>query len=274
MKTILVDPSRCLQGSNCWVACKDEHCVNDWSPIAAPSTDDQWWIQCYETEVASGAHMKLHRVTVMCQHCADAPCMKACESGAIYRRDDGIVIIDPTVCKGCQKCVVACPYERVFFNAELAISQKCTMCAHLLDAGWDMPRCVKACPNDTLSFVDEEDLTEENMYAPLERMCPELGTNPRVAYVRLPKPFVAGELANDDETVCIEGAKVVVVNQVTGTTFKGYSGTFGDFHVDVDKPGFYSVAFSKDGYKRKTITDVDLRESLSLDVVKLWKTTE
>ena len=61
---------------------------------------------------------------------------------------------------------------------------------------------------------------------------------------------------------------------MTGAHFRGYSGTFGDFCVDVDKPGFYTITFSKDGYKRKTITDVDIRQSLSLDVVKLWKTIE
>ncbi|MCL2883641.1 MAG: 4Fe-4S dicluster domain-containing protein [Coriobacteriia bacterium] len=274
MKTILVDPSRCLQCSNCWVACKDEHSVNDWSPIAAPATDDQWWIQVDETEVASGAQMKLHRVPIMCQHCENASCIKACPNNAIYRRDDGIVIIDPTKCKGSGKCMEACPYDRIFFNAERKIAQKCTMCAHLLDAGWEMPRCVRACPNDALTFVDSDELTDENMYAPLEHLHEEYGTKPQVAYVRLPVPFVAGELASSDEAVCVEGAQVTVVNQVTGATYEGYSGTFGDFHVDVKKPGFYKVTFAKDGYKRKTISDVDLRQSLSLDVVKLWQTTE
>ncbi len=272
MKTILVDPSRCLQCSNCWVACKDEHTDNDWSPIAAPQTDDQWWIKIYETEVASGAHMKLNRVPIMCQQCENAYCMEACDKGAIYRRDDGIIIIDPEICSGadCDKCVSACPYERVFFNEERKCAQKCTFCAHLLDAGREAPRCVTACPNDALVFVDEDELTEENMYAPLERLYPEYKTNPKVAYVKLPKPFVAGELATDDEQDCIEGAQVLVTNQVTGAVFEGYSGSFGDFHVDVDKPGFYTVTFVADGFKRKSIKDVDLREPFSLDVVKLW----
>ena len=274
MKTILVDPSRCIQCSDCWVACKDEHCDNDWSPISAPQGKSQWWIQIYETEVASGAHMKLHRVPIMCQHCLNAPCMDICEVEAIYRRDDGIVIIDPEVCNGCDKCVAACPYERIFFNDELKIAQKCTMCAHLLDVGRDMPRCVSACPNDALVFVDTDELTEENLYAPLEHLHAEYGADPLVAYVKLPKIFVAGELASDDEEYCIEAALVRVVNQVTGAAFEGYSGTFGDFHVDVDKPGFYTVTFAKEGYKRKSITDVDLRQSLSLDVVKLWPMIE
>lgn len=61
----------------------------------------------------------------------------------------------------------------------------------LLDAGWDKPRCVTACPTDALSFVEASELTAENLYAPLERMNPEFGTKPRVAYVKIPKPFVA-----------------------------------------------------------------------------------
>ena len=269
MKTILVDPSRCLQCSNCWVACKDEHCDNDWSPISAPQGDGQWWVKVYEEEAASGTHMKLHRVPVMCQHCEDAPCIAAGD-GAVYRRDDGIVIIDPAKAKGKKAIVDACPYDAVFWNEELELPQKCTMCAHLLDAGWEMPRCVRACPNDALQFVDTEDLTEDAMYAPLERLKPEFGTNPSVAYVRLPKKFVAGELATKDDEDCIEGALVTVTHQVTGAEVKGYSGTFGDFHIDVASPGIYTIAFTKDGYKRKVITDVDLRESKSLDVVRMW----
>ncbi|MCL1798199.1 MAG: oxidoreductase [Eggerthellaceae bacterium] len=269
MKTILVDPSRCLQCSNCWVACKDEHCGNDWSPISAPQGEDQWWIRVEETEVASGAHMKLHRVPILCQHCKEAPCMAAAPD-AVYRRDDGLVVIDPKQARGRQEIFEACPYGVVYYNAELDLPQKCTGCAHLLDAGYQAPRCVTACPNDALAFVDEGDLAPENMYAPLEVFHPEFETQPSVAYVRLPRIFVAGELATQDETGCIEDALVTAWHQVTGDVYEGYSSTFGDFHIDVEAPGFYSVEFFAEGFKRKTITDIDLRESRSLGVVKLW----
>jgi hypothetical protein len=193
---------------------------------------------------------------------------------AVYRREDGLVIIDPAKAKGNRDLAAACPYGVIYYNDALDLPQKCTGCAHLIDANWERPRCVTACPNDALQYVDINELTEENLYAPLERLHPEYGTKPSVAYVRLPKIFVAGELASNDLGQCIEGAHVTVTHQVSGESFNAWSGTFGDFHIDVAKPGFYTIAFARDGFKRKTITDVDLRESRSLDVVKLWKRSE
>lgn len=181
MKTLLVDPTRCLQCSNCWVACMDEHRDNDWFPIAAQQGEGQWWIRIEETEAATGVHMKLHRVPIMCQQCEDAPCMKAAKDAAAYRRDDGIILFDPEKAKGQKAISDACPYGCAFYNEELQLPQKCTMCAHLLDEGRDRPRCVKACPSDALQFVDTEDLMSDKMYAPLERLYPEFGTKPHVA---------------------------------------------------------------------------------------------
>lgn len=273
-KTILVNPARCLECSNCWVACKDEHCDNDWSPITAAQGEDQWWIRIEETEAASGAHIKLHRVPILCQQCENAPCMNA-GGDAVYRRKDGIVLIDPIKAKGRKEIVEACPYGTIYWNEDLELPQKCTMCAHLLDAGWEQPRCVTACPNDALMFVDvESDLTDENLIAPLEHLDPEFGTDPQVAYVNLPKIFVAGECASYDLEHCVEDACIVATHQVTGKEYRGYSGSYGDFHIDVDEPGFYTIAFKAEGYKRKTISSVDLRNSISLDVVRLHRVVD
>ena len=94
----------------------------------------------------------------LCQHCEEAPCIEACPQRAIYRRDDGIVIIDPDKCRGNKLCMAACPYENViYFNDDLNIAQKCTFCAHLLDQGWTETRCSDACPTGALTFGDEDD---------------------------------------------------------------------------------------------------------------------
>ena len=46
MKTILFDASLCNGCYGCQMACKDEHCGNDWSPIAAeqPLTGQFWYL--------------------------------------------------------------------------------------------------------------------------------------------------------------------------------------------------------------------------------------
>ncbi len=58
------------------------------------------------------------------QHCAEAPCIEACNVRAIYKREDGAVIIDTDKCRGNKMCIAACPYENViYWNDALNIAQ-------------------------------------------------------------------------------------------------------------------------------------------------------
>lgn len=271
MRTFLIDPSKCLQCCDCQIACKDEHCDNDWSPVAALQGEDQYWVKIRDHEVGTGARVKVERVPQICQQCADAPCMKAAKDGAAYRRPDGIVIIDPEKAKGQKAIMEACPYGAVYWNDALDIPQKCTMCAHLLDAGWDRPRCATACPTDAIVFVDTDDLTDENLYAPLERLHPEYGTDPQVAYVNLPKPFIGGEVYNADGSEPVEEAVVTAVHQVKKQEYKAYTDCFGEFDVTGLHPGFYTVTVEADGYRRKTIANIDAREAYNMGQVNLMK---
>ena len=38
-----------------------------------------------------------------CMHCDDAPCIKAAQNNAVYKREDGMVIIDPVKIKGAKR---------------------------------------------------------------------------------------------------------------------------------------------------------------------------
>ncbi|MCL1798362.1 MAG: carboxypeptidase regulatory-like domain-containing protein [Eggerthellaceae bacterium] len=272
MKTILVDPSRCLQCCNCQNSCKDEYCDNDWSPLAAKQGPGQFWIKVHETQSGTGSRMRLDRVPILCQHCEKPACMNACPNKAIHQRDDGIVIIDPAKCKGCGSCKAACGYGVIYFNDEAGISQKCTMCAHLLDAGWEKPRCVNACPVDAISYVDVGELTDVDMYAPLERMYPELETKPRVAYVNLPMPFVAGAVYSPNEDLCLEKVDLHLEGQATGIAYCAQSSMLGEFRIEGVQPGIYALTFSKDGYDTKTISRLDVRDGLNVGDVGLIKT--
>ena len=152
-------------------------------------------------------HVRMHYVPNPCMHCDEAPCMASCPiEGALYKRDDGLVVIDTDKCTGCTMCVDKCPYHSIYFNDDLQLAQKCTGCAHLLDGGWEVPRCVDSCPTDALRFGEESEFAD--LIAQAEVMRPELGTRPRVYYLNVPKKFIAGTVYDPVEKEVVIGATV------------------------------------------------------------------
>ena len=274
MKTILVNAEKCLQCGDCMIACHDEHFDNDWSPIAAPQGDSKSWIRIDEKEVASGRLTKTTRISVMCQQCGKADCVLAAGDDAVYKREDGIVIIDPRKAKGRKDIVDSCPFGAIYWNEALQLPQKCTMCAHLLDEGWKRPRCVTACPADALSFVDTAELTPENLTAPIEELKPELKCGPRVKYMNLPKPFVGGDVLAIGTDEPVVNMKVTATHQVTGFTAYDYTDVFGGFKIEKLEPGFYTIAFEADGYLFKKFKNMDLRQAVNMEEVYVAKVPE
>ncbi|GAB6061344.1 4Fe-4S dicluster domain-containing protein [Deferrisoma palaeochoriense] len=77
-----------------------------------------------------------------CLHCDDPPCAKACPTGAIVHRPDGVVVLDEENCSGCRACQEACPFDAVAFDPERGVAVKCNLCHHRLDAGL-LPACAE-----------------------------------------------------------------------------------------------------------------------------------
>jgi molybdopterin-containing oxidoreductase family iron-sulfur binding subunit len=118
----------------------------------------------------------------MCQHCEHPPCVDVCPTGASFKRDDGIVLVDKHTCIGCRYCVMACPYAARSFVHEATSGQKpdvprgkgtvesCTLCVHRVDRG-ETPACVEACNKDggqAMAFGDLNDASSE-IYRRLKR---------------------------------------------------------------------------------------------------------
>jgi tetrathionate reductase subunit B len=117
---------------------------------------------------------------MMCQHCAEPPCVDVCPTGASFKRADGIVLVDKHICIGCRYCVMACPYKARSFVHQPLSNQKadvprgmgtvegCTLCVHKVDKG-EMPACVSACSDaghGAILFGDLNDPEQRNFQTP------------------------------------------------------------------------------------------------------------
>ena len=268
MKAFVIDVSKCSGCYNCQIACKDEHVGNDWTPYAKPQPDTgQFWLKLNESIRGTVPKVKMHYLPRLCMHCDSAPCVPACTvEGAIYRRDDGLVIIDPVKCTGCKNCVDSCPYSAIYFNEDLNIAQKCTGCAHLLDRGWREPRCVDACPTEAMKFGEESEL--HTLISKAEVLHPEFKAKPKVYYLNIPSKFVAGTVYDPVEEEVVIGAACTLIDSDSGGKFSVITDGFGDFWFEGLRVSTFSLRIESDG-KTKTIDKISTEEDVNLGDIPL-----
>lgn len=241
---MIIDVATCHNCNNCFVTTKDEHVDNDHGDYAAAQPlHGHRWIDIHVKERGQAPMVEANYLPVMCNQCDHAPCVEAAgSSGAVYKREDGIVIISPTKAKGKKEIVASCPYGHIWWNEESELPQKWIFDAHLLDAGWDKPRCVQACPTGTLLSlkISDQELAEKIKNEGLEPLHPEYGTKPRIYYKNLHlinKLFVGGTVVATRGGIedCIKGAKVTLLTgKPQPKTVE--TDTYGDFKVDRIKP--------------------------------------
>lgn len=163
---LLIDSGKCPSDCNaCVSACSTEHGWED----NGLETDPQWIRKVNLTHKQTGRESSL---PVMCQHCENPPCVDVCPTGASFKREDGIVLVDRHTCIGCRYCMMACPYKARSFVAASVTGQRtstprgngtvegCNLCVHKLDRGDGTTACVEACNasgNNAMIFGDMND---------------------------------------------------------------------------------------------------------------------
>lgn len=274
---MIIDVEKCEDCNNCFLACKDEHVGNDWKGYSlSQPLHGHRWMNIMRKERGQCPMIDVAYLPIPCMHCDRAPCIEASKGGAAYKREDGIVIIDPEKARGQQAILQACPYNAIWWNEEKNVPQKCTFCAHLLDNGWKEPRCVQACPTGALKVlkVDETATNHITETEGLDILKPELNTQPRVHYknlFRYTKCFVAGSVALEKNglTECAEGAKVLLIKD-KNMIDEAVTDNYGDFKLDRldEESGIYELEIQYEDYERKRL-EVELKLSVSLGTIFL-----
>ena len=163
---MLIDTAQCKSGcDDCVTACNRENGLSG----ETKSTDPQWIRKIEIKDASTGRELSL---PMMCQHCANPPCVDVCPTTASFKRADGIVLVDKHRCIGCRYCMMACPYKARSFVHEPLTDQNpdvprgkgtvesCTLCVHRIDQG-QQPACVEACSNKAILFGDLNDANSE-----------------------------------------------------------------------------------------------------------------
>jgi len=240
---LIVDVARCDNCRLCFLAVKDEYVGNDFPGYSAAQPEREAnWLDIRRKERGSYPLLEARFMPVMCNHCDAAPCIDAARDGAVRKRPDGIVIIDPEKAKGQKQIVEACPYGAVSWNEEKQVPQAWPFDAHLLDRGWTQVRGEQSCPMDVYRTLHVEDEEMERICAEEELgvLRPELGTRPRVHYKNLhlmTQCFAGGTLVVHVDGVeeCAAGVEVVL-SKDGREVGRATTDTFGEFRFDRLEP--------------------------------------
>jgi Fe-S-cluster-containing dehydrogenase component len=274
---LIVDVANCTNCNLCTLANQDEHVGNEFAGYSAPMPKHgSRWIDIRTRERGSGPVMDVAYLPVLCQHCDDAPCIKAAKNGAVTKRADGIVHIDPVKAKGQKAIADACPYGAVRWNEELQLPQHWFFDAHLIDRGWKEPRCAQVCATGALKAVK---VTDEEMAAlksreGLRELQPKSATKPRVHYKNLDRythEFVGGTVIQtvNGVTDCVADARIRL--ERSGTVVgEAVTDAYGEFKIDGLEPdsGRYGVVIEVAGRVAKRL-DVELGKSVYVGRIDL-----
>lgn len=152
MRRVYAIEAWCVDCRRCEVACKTFHSK---SKDTLKALLVEYPAPVSRIRVAGGPSRS---VAVSCRHCERPACVEACISGAMTKNaKTGVVSVDPAQCVGCRTCVAVCPYGcvRVEELGHRAVALKCDACGEELGEAGE-PRCVAACPNRALVYVESE----------------------------------------------------------------------------------------------------------------------
>ncbi|MBI5098664.1 MAG: molybdopterin-dependent oxidoreductase [Nitrospirae bacterium] len=173
---MLISLDKCIGCYACQVSCKAEYNI----PFGT--------FRCRVETYQSGNYPEVMKIFLprLCNHCNNAPCIEECKEKALYKNQDGVVVLNNSNCIGCKMCIEKCPYHAIEINSVTGQAEKCDFCYGRITKGL-LPVCVQSCMGKAILFGDinnpdsviSAELTKQN----LKVLSPEHGTNPSVFYI-------------------------------------------------------------------------------------------
>lgn len=149
----IFDKNKCVGCHACVVACMNENGLQSFGQ----------WRNIYNSNDFHFPELALFYLSLACNHCDDAPCLKNCPALA-YSKDEktGAIIHDPQKCIGCKYCTWACPFDAPKFNPKINIVEKCNFCNHRIEDNLK-PACAELCPTGALDFSKTDFSKEDSL---------------------------------------------------------------------------------------------------------------
>jgi anaerobic selenocysteine-containing dehydrogenase/Fe-S-cluster-containing hydrogenase component 2 len=174
---MLINLNRCIGCQACQMTCKTEYNI----PFGIS--------RCRVETVQTGNYPHLKKIFIprLCNHCDSAPCIEACEDEALFKNQDGVVVLNEHKCTGCQMCHDKCPYNAIELISESGQVEKCDFCYNNRIIHNLLPVCVASCMGKAITFGDLNDkksdisiaLANKNLYV----RSSEQQTSPSVFYI-------------------------------------------------------------------------------------------
>lgn len=162
MKTVFVNPERCIGCHQCEFACAVEHSQSRDATLAvfeSPLPRPRIHVMPGRAAGTSFPHR--------CRHCEPAPCVQICPTGSMTRdAAHDLVLTDPHRCITCAMCAMVCPFDAITFHQQtngvpVRVSAiKCDGCLDRTTSGRE-PACVESCMTGALVYGELNQLIAE-----------------------------------------------------------------------------------------------------------------